>query len=94
MVSTVINESSRTALECALRCDCSTTNTNFKSAVIRSNRSSCWLISDSLYDMVGNIDIVSAIKTDHSAITVTTIAQHRRGVKRARFLENEHFYVK
>ena len=27
-----------------------------------------WLISDSLYDMVGNVDIVSAIKTDHSAI--------------------------
>ena len=23
-----------------------------------------WLISDSLYDMVGNVDIVSAIKTD------------------------------
>ena len=29
-----------------------------------------WLISDSLHDMVGNIDIVSAIKTDHSAITL------------------------
>ena len=29
-----------------------------------------WLISDSLYDIVGNVDIVSAIKTDHSAITL------------------------
>ena len=29
-----------------------------------------WLISDSLHDMVGNVDIVSAIKTDHSAITL------------------------
>ena len=29
-----------------------------------------WLISDSLYDMVGNVEIVSAIKTDHSAITL------------------------
>ena len=28
------------------------------------------LISDSLYDVVGNVDIVSAIKTDHSAITL------------------------
>ena len=28
-----------------------------------------WLISDS-YDIVGNVDIVSAIKTDHSAITL------------------------
>ena len=27
-----------------------------------------WLVSDSLYDKVGNLDIVSAIKTDHSAI--------------------------
>ena len=27
-------------------------------------------ITDSLYDMVGNVDIVSAIKTDHSAITL------------------------
>ena len=27
-----------------------------------------WPISDSLYDMVGSFDIVSAIKTDHSAI--------------------------
>ena len=29
-----------------------------------------WLISDSLHDMVANVDIVSAIKTDHSAITL------------------------
>ena len=29
-----------------------------------------WLISDSLYDIVGNVDIVSAIKTDHSALTL------------------------
>ena len=29
-----------------------------------------WLISDSLYDMVGNVDIVSAIKTAHSATTL------------------------
>ena len=29
-----------------------------------------WLISDSLHDMVGNVDIVSAIKTDVSAITL------------------------
>ena len=29
-----------------------------------------WPISDSSYDMVGNVDIVSAIKTDHSTITL------------------------
>ena len=29
-----------------------------------------WIISDSLHDMVGNIDIVSPIKMDHSAITL------------------------
>ena len=52
-----------------------------------------WLISDSLYDMVGNVDIVSAIKTDHSANN-TTIAQNRRRGKRARILENEYFNFK
>ena len=29
-----------------------------------------WLISDSFYDMVKDVDIVPAIKTDHSAITL------------------------
>ena len=29
-----------------------------------------WLISDSLYGIVGNVDIVSAIKTGHSSITL------------------------
>ena len=29
-----------------------------------------WLISNSLYDKVENLDIVTAIKTDHSAITL------------------------
>ena len=29
-----------------------------------------WLISDSLYDVVKGVDIVPAIKTDHSAITL------------------------
>ena len=27
-----------------------------------------WLISDSLCDMLGNVDVMPAIKTDHSAI--------------------------
>jgi len=39
-MSTVTKDSSRTALECALRCDGSAKQQlNFKSAVIRSNRS-------------------------------------------------------
>ena len=29
-----------------------------------------WLVSDSLYDKVGNLDIVSAIKKGHSPITL------------------------
>ena len=39
-----------------------------------------WLISDSLYDMVGNVDIVPAIKTDHSAI-ILQLHKIEEGVK-------------
>ena len=42
-----------------------------------------WRITDSLYDMVGNVDIVSAIKTGPFCYN-TTITQNRRGSKRAR----------
>ena len=40
-----------------------------------------WLISYSLYDMVGNVDIVSAIKTDHSAITLQLLHKIEEGAK-------------
>ena len=33
-------------------------------------RLDCWLIFDSFCDIVGNVDIVAAIKTGHSAITL------------------------
>ena len=39
-----------------------------------------WLISDSLYDMVGNVDIIPAIKTDHSAI-ILQLHKIEEGVK-------------
>ena len=43
-----------------------------------------WLISDSLYDMVGNVDIVPAIKTDHSAI-ILQLHKIEEGVKGSGF---------
>ena len=39
-----------------------------------------WPISDSLYDMVGSLDIVSATKTDHSAI-ILQLHKIEEGVK-------------
>ena len=49
MESSVIYESSRTALECALRFDCSVKKTvKFKSTVIRSEISSCYPLFSSV----------------------------------------------
>jgi len=52
-----------------------------------------WLISDSLYDIVGNVDIVSAIKTDHSAITLQ-VHKIEEGAKEPGFSKIKYFYVK
>ena len=52
-----------------------------------------WLISDFLYDKVGNLDIVSAIKTDYSAITLQ-LQKIEEGAIAPGFLENECFCVK
>ena len=49
MVSIVLSESLRTALECVLRCDSrAKIHLNFTSAVIRSKRSSCFYNANSI----------------------------------------------
>ena len=74
MVSTVINESSRTALECALHCNCSAKKNSqiFKSAVIRSKRSYC--LHYGIGDYPANILLlVGALSAESKCVSLNNV---------------------
>ena len=51
-----------------------------------------WLISDSLHDLVTQVDIMASIKTDHSAI-VLELKEIEENCKGPGFLEAEYFFT-